>query len=72
MTDEQTPQAVEKQSRWPGWIWSVPIAALAIVAYLTFQQFAQRGPSVTVIFPTADIKADSTKVKYEGMEVGEV
>ncbi|HEX2943198.1 MAG TPA: MlaD family protein [Rhodopila sp.] len=50
----------------------MPIAALAIVAYLTFQQFAQRGPSVTVIFPTADIKADSTKVKYEGMEVGQV
>ena len=37
-----------------------------------FQQFAERGPSVTVTFPTADIKADDTKVKYQGMEVGQV
>jgi hypothetical protein len=26
------PQAVEHDSRWPGWIWAVPIAAAAIVA----------------------------------------
>jgi paraquat-inducible protein B len=69
---EDVPNAVERHSRWPGWIWSVPIAALAIVAYLVFQQFAQRGPSVTVIFPTADLKADETKVKFEGFEVGQI
>ena len=27
--NEQVPEAVEHHSRWPGWIWSVPIAALA-------------------------------------------
>ncbi|MFL5280549.1 MAG: intermembrane transport protein PqiB [Rhodopila sp.] len=70
--NDEAPKAVERHSRWPGWIWSVPIAALAIVGYLVFQQFAQRGPSVTVIFPTADIKADDTKVKFEGYEVGQV
>ena len=66
-------QAVEKHSRWPGWIWSVPIAALAIVAYLGFQQVTSTGPSVTVIFPTAGgIKANQTKVEYEGATVGQV
>jgi paraquat-inducible protein B len=70
--NEKVPEAVEHHSRWPGWIWSVPIAALGVVGYLVFQQFAERGPSVTVTFPTADIKADDTKVKYQGMEIGQV
>jgi paraquat-inducible protein B len=70
---DNPPEAVEHHSRWPGWIWAVPIAALAIVAYLGFQQFAKQGPQVTVTFPTSGgIKASQTKVKYEGMEVGEV
>ncbi|PPQ30152.1 PqiB family protein [Rhodopila globiformis] len=70
--NEKVPEAVEHHSRWPGWIWSVPIAALAVVGYLVFQQFTQRGPSVTVTFPTADLKADDTKVKFHGMNVGQV
>ncbi len=66
-------QAVERHSRWPGWIWSVPIAAVAIVAYLAFQQFTQQGPSVTVTFPTAGgIQSGQTKVQYEGIDVGQV
>ena len=66
-------QAVEHASRWPGWIWAVPIAALAIVAYLAFKQIAASGPDVTVIFPTGGgIKADDTKVKLEGIVVGQV
>jgi len=67
------PQAVEKHSRWPGWIWSIPIAALVIVGYLGFQQLATTGPSVTVIFPIAGgIKANQTNVEYQGAEVGQV
>lgn len=82
MNDEQQPQqqdeqrqrsAVAKPSRWPGWIWSVPIAVLLIVAYLAFRQFAESGPTVHVTFPTGgDITAGSTKVKYQGVVVGEV
>ncbi len=72
-TSDVNRKAVEKHSRWPGWIWSVPIAALAIVAYLGFQQVTSTGPSVTVIFPTAGgIKANQTKVEYEGATVGQV
>lgn len=66
-------QAVEKQSRWPGWIWSVPLAAIAIVAYLGFQQITSSGPSVHVTFPiVGGIQANQTKVEYEGMVVGTV
>lgn len=66
-------QAVHQQSHWPGWIWSIPIAALAIVGYLGFQQLARSGPSVTVVFPIeGGIQANQTKVEYQGAEVGEV
>jgi paraquat-inducible protein B len=51
----------------------VPIAALLIVGYLAIRDFASRGPSVTVTFVTAgELKAGDTKVKYQGLPVGEV
>jgi paraquat-inducible protein B len=67
------PAAIERHSRWPGWIWAIPIAALGIVAWLAFQQFVKSGPEVKVTFPTGGgIKAGDTKVQFDGMEVGEV
>ena len=74
MNDEQQPpEAKYKKSWWPGWIWAVPIAALAIVAWLGFRYFANQGPSVTVTFETAGgVKPSDTKVKYKDMVVGEV
>ncbi len=72
MSDEPR-QAVEQPSRWPGWIWAIPIAAVGIVGYLAFQQIAASGPDVTVIFPTGGgIKAGDTKVLLEGITVGGV
>ncbi len=72
--DEQgVPQAEEKRSRWFGWIWAVPIAALFIVGYLVLRQFNQQGPSVVVTFEGAGgVQADNTKVQYEGLDVGKV
>ncbi len=66
-------QAVFKPSRWPGLIWAVPVAALAIVGWLGTNAFLQSGPSVTVDFPIAGgLKAGTTKVEYRGFDVGEV
>jgi paraquat-inducible protein B len=72
--DQQSvPPAEEKRSRWFGWIWAVPIAALLIVGYLILRQFNQQGPSVVVTFATAGgVQAGNTKVQYEGLEVGRV
>jgi paraquat-inducible protein B len=71
--EDPAPQAAERRSIWPGWIWAVPIAAVGVVAWLGFQQFAQSGPEVKVSFPIgADIKAGDTKVQFEGMDVGSV
>lgn len=70
--DRRTTAAV-RRSRWPGWIWAVPIAALAIVGWLAFRQFVRYGPEITITFPAAaGIKAEDTKVRYKGLNVGTV
>jgi paraquat-inducible protein B len=62
-----------RHSRWPGWIWSVPIAAVGIVAWLAVRAFSERGVEVSVTFTdAAGMKERDTKVMYRGLEVGEV
>ena len=73
MSDKSPKQAEEHHGWWPGWIWSLPIAALVLVLWLGVRSWTQSGPQVQVVFPEiADLKAGDTKVKFEGMEVGQV
>jgi paraquat-inducible protein B len=82
MSDPQNPtpeplprrtSSITKRSRWPGWIWSVPIAAVGIVAWLLVRSFSERGVDVTVTFAqAAGMKARDTSVMYRGLEVGKV
>ncbi|MHB1567297.1 MAG: PqiB family protein [Acidiferrobacter sp.] len=68
-----TPTAKVQHTRWPGLIWAVPIAALAIVLWLGLRSYMEQGPSVTVRFDTiGGIKPDHTVVKYRGVTVGQV
>ncbi len=69
----EPPDAVEHQSRWPGWVWAVPIAAVLIVGYLGLKEFLLHGPSATVTFPVGgNLKAGDTTVQYQGLQVGHV
>lgn len=62
-----------RKSWWPGWIWGIPIAAVAIVVWLLVRAMASRGTDITVIFEQAGgLKAGDTKVLYRGLDVGEV
>jgi len=62
-----------RRSRWPGWIWAVPIAAIGIVAWLLVRFTSARGFEVTLSVEDATgITAKSTKVLYRGFDVGEV
>lgn len=71
--DAARTHATVRRSRWPGWVWAVPLAALGVVAWLAVRQFAESGPTVTVTFESAEgVSAHDTKVHYKGMEVGEV
>jgi paraquat-inducible protein B len=68
-----TPQAQTRKPRWPGLIWAVPVAALAIVGWLALRSYLDQGPTVTVEFPTSGgIKPNHTAVKYRGVTVGQV
>ena len=71
---EPDPQsAIEERSRWPGWIWGIPIAAVLVVGWLALRQFTSSGTVVTVIFPGAQgISGGQTDVQYDGMKVGQV
>ena len=72
-SQDEPPDAVEHQSRWPGWVWAVPIAAVLIVGYLGLKEFLLHGPSVTVNFPVGgNLKAGDTTVQYQGLQVGRV
>ncbi|MGH8257245.1 MAG: intermembrane transport protein PqiB, partial [Steroidobacteraceae bacterium] len=66
-------QAAVRRSRWPGWIWLVPVAAVAVLAWLGVSFFVTRGTSVTVIFDRAPgVSAQNTQVTYRGVNVGKV
>src|SRR5689334_5383658 len=65
--------SLKRNSRWPGWIWAVPIAAVGIVTWLMVRAFSSPGTDVTVTFAdAAEMRARDTKVHYRGMEVGKV
>ena len=66
-------QAVLRRSRWPGWIWAVPIAAIGIAGWLLVREVAASGVEIVVTFPEAPgIRANSTKVTYRGVAIGHV
>ncbi len=66
-------QAAVRRSRWPGWIWLVPIGAAAILAWLGVRFFVTHGTSVTVIFDRAPgVSAQNTQVTYRGVNIGKV
>jgi paraquat-inducible protein B len=65
--------AAVRHSRWPGWIWAVPLAAGAILLWLGLRFFVTHGASATVIFDSAaNVEPRNTQVVYRGVKVGEV
>jgi len=73
MTEHHLLEADYRRSHWPGWIWSVPIAAIGVAIWLGVQSLTSGGPTVVVVFPqVADIKAGDTKVKFQNLAVGQV
>lgn len=71
--NERRTSARVERSRWPGWIWAVPIAALVITAWLVFRELSERGVPITIRFDrAAGMQVGSTAVQYRGINVGTV
>ena len=76
---EEIPRAVSLPvhlpSRWrkPSLIWLVPILTVLAVAGLGLWALAQRGPSITITFASAEgLEPHKTTIKYKGVDIGMV
>ena len=69
--DDQIPVPTEKRRRGVSIVWLIPLVAGAIAIWLAYTTLAGKGPSITIIFKTAEgLEAGKTKIKYRDVEVG--
>jgi paraquat-inducible protein B len=69
----QRTAAVVQHGRWPGWIWAVPIAALAITSWLALRALTTGGVNITIQFDrAAGMQVGNTTVQYRGILVGKL
>lgn len=54
-------------------VWLVPLVALVIGGWLAVHAVLQRGPTITVMFSTAEgLEAGKTRFKFKDVEIGQV
>jgi paraquat-inducible protein B len=72
-TPDEEVEARVRRHRWFAWVWVVPIAAAAIVVWLAWRTLAERGPTITISFKTADgLQAGQSRVQRRNVDVGTV
>lgn len=73
LNEPRTEAADLRRTRWPGWIWAVPIAACGVAAWLGIRALVHGGETVTIVFDNAyGMKADDTSVTLRGVSIGQV
>ena len=56
---------------WNGWVWLVPIGAVAIVLWLVWRGLADRGPEITISFRSVDgLQPGQTKIQHRNVDLG--
>lgn len=71
--EQRTEAADLRRTRWPGWIWAIPIAAIGVASWLGIRALVRGGESITIVFDNAyGMKADDTEISLHGVKVGEV
>ena len=68
----QLPEAHPRKTRWPGWVWIIPLAALAFGIWLGVKYWAGGSGDVTVRFAHAEGLNVGAPVRYRGVQVGSV
>lgn len=65
---------VQRRRRWlPSLVWLIPLLAAIIGITLAVKTVADRGPTITISFLTAEgMDAGKTQVKYKNVNIGEV
>lgn len=73
MTGEQIPKARIRRRRLFRLVWVIPVAALAVAAYLVWQHMRSIGLEVSITFLDASgLRAGQTPINYRGVQIGEV
>ncbi|HWT29174.1 MAG TPA: MlaD family protein [Methylophilaceae bacterium] len=73
--DNPIPEAVliNRRRRLPQLVWLIPAIAVLISGWLLINTLAQRGPTVTITFLTAEgIEAGKTRIRHKDVDIGEV
>ena len=67
------PKVAVKERKGISMVWIIPLVAAAIAGWLIYSTFAEKGPTITITFKTAEgLEAGKTKVRYKDIEVGTV
>ena len=54
-------------------VWLLPIIALLVSVWLIYKSISEKGPVITISFPTAEgLEVDKTKIRYLDVEIGKV
>lgn len=54
-------------------VWLIPLVAAAIGGWLIYDSVSSRGPTITLLFDTADgLEAGRTKIRYKDVVIGDV
>jgi hypothetical protein len=54
-------------------VWVVPVVAAIIAGWLGYRALIERGPTITISFPSADgSEADRATIRYKNVEPGRV
>ena len=79
MTDPATrephaaaPQAHQRRTRWPGWVWLIPLVAAIFAGWLAVEEWVVGPRSLSVRFATVEGIKPGAPVRYKGVQVGSV
>ncbi|MGB5440205.1 MAG: MlaD family protein [Gammaproteobacteria bacterium] len=73
LSEDAIPEAVASSRSGFSIVWLIPLVAALIGAWVAWQAYSERGPTITIVFKTAEgLVAGKTKVKFKDVEVGQV
>ena len=65
-----TPEPAPRRRR-PSLVWLMPLLAVLVAVWVVWQNYEDRGPLITVMFPSASgIRADTTELRIRDIRVG--
>jgi len=66
------PEARQRRTRWPGWVWLIPLVALGFAGWLVVEQWVIGPRPLTVHFSSVEGIKPGAPVRYKGVQVGSV